>query len=52
MISSKILKRRGWPEERLIGAARTVAAQLEVDGMARDEVLAALDRVRAQPDAY
>jgi tRNA-splicing ligase RtcB len=52
MISGKILKGCGWPEGRLIGAAKTVATRLEADGMAREEVLAALDRVRAQPDAY
>jgi tRNA-splicing ligase RtcB len=52
MISGKMLKARGWPEGRLIGAAKTAAARLELQDLARDDVLDALDRVRAQPDAY
>ncbi len=49
MITGKILKRRGWREGKIIGLAKEVAAQLESQGLERDEILDRLDQVKARP---
>ncbi len=51
MITGKILKQHGWPEGKIIGLAKEAAGKLEAAGFNRDAVLAALDRVRSEPDA-
>lgn len=52
MITGKILKLHGWQEGKIISLAKDVAAQLESQGLERDEILARLDQVRANPHPY
>src|SRR5262245_37428674 len=51
MISGKILKLNGWPDE-LVRFARPVAEQLEAQGLSREALLARLALVRAEPGSY
>jgi tRNA-splicing ligase RtcB len=52
MITGKILKINGWPEGKVIGLAKAVAATLESDGLERDAVLTRLDAVRVEPGDF
>ncbi|MBM4425581.1 MAG: RtcB family protein [Chloroflexi bacterium] len=52
MITGKILKLNGWPDGKIIGLAKTVADQLEADGLDRDSILARLDSARGNPGAF
>ena len=52
LISGKILKHHGWPDGKIIGAARAAAEQLSGQGLERDLVLARLDSVRHNPGAF
>lgn len=52
MITGKILKLRGWPEGKIIGAAKAAAERLEAEGLDRDSILDRLDTVQADPEAH
>ncbi|MCA1900049.1 MAG: RtcB family protein [Chloroflexi bacterium] len=52
MITGKILKLRNWPDGKVVGLAKNVAAELEERGLERDEILAALDAVRRSPELF
>ena len=52
MITGKILKRRGWREGKIIGLAKKIAAQLESQGLERDEILDRLDQVKDRPHDF
>jgi tRNA-splicing ligase RtcB len=52
MITGKILKINGWPEGKVIGLAKAVAATLESEGLERDAVLTRLDAVRVEPGDF
>lgn len=52
MITGKILKLRGWPEGKIIGAAKAAAERLEAAGLDRDSILDRLDAVRSDPEAH
>lgn len=51
MITGKTLIDKGWPAGKVIGEALRLAETLEADGHSEDAILAALERVRAAPDA-
>jgi tRNA-splicing ligase RtcB len=52
MISGKILKQYGWPEGRVMGAAKAAVDALEAGGLTREQALARIDQVRTDPDTY
>ena len=52
IITGKILKLNGWPDGKIIGIAKDIAAQLLAQGLDRDSVLATLDAVRANPGSF
>ncbi|MCE7905705.1 MAG: RtcB family protein [Anaerolineae bacterium CFX3] len=52
IVTGKTLKRRGWPEGRIIGIAKDAATRLLDSGLDRDTVLARLDAVRADPGRF
>ena len=52
MIKGKTLKKKGWPQGPIIGKALRLAQTLAADGLSDKAILAALERVRADPDAY
>ena len=51
MINGKSLIDRGWPEGRSIGFALTAAKELRERGVGEEEILAALEQARDEPDA-
>ena len=51
MITGKILIDKGWPEGPVIGKALRLAETLAAEGLPEDAVFAALEDVRANPDA-
>ena len=51
MITGKILIDKGWPEGPVIGKALRLAETLAAEGLPEDAVFAALEGVRANPDA-
>jgi tRNA-splicing ligase RtcB len=52
MITGKILKLHNWPDGKVIGLAKDIAAQLEAQGLERDPILARLDAVRSVPSQF
>jgi tRNA-splicing ligase RtcB len=52
IITGRTLKRRGWPEGKIIGYAKNAAQGLKAQGLERDEILTRLDAVRAAPAEY
>ena len=52
MITGKILKLAGWPEERMIGLAKAAAEALDPLDERREATLARLSGVRANPGAF
>lgn len=52
IITGKILKKRGWPEGKIIGYAKQAAEVLNAQRMGRGEILDRLDEVRASPAEY
>jgi tRNA-splicing ligase RtcB len=52
LITGKMLKRRGWPEGKIIGAARDAGTQLLAQGHEREVVLDRLDAVRRDPGPF
>ena len=52
MITGKILKLHGWPDGRIIGLAKKAAEELAAADLEREEILARLDRVRANPGEH
>jgi tRNA-splicing ligase RtcB len=52
VITGKILKLNGWPDGKIIGIAKDIAAQLLDEGLDRDSVLARLDAVRRSPGSF
>jgi len=52
MITGKILKLHDWPDGKIIGIAKKIAAELEEQGLSRGPILARLDAVRSNPDAF
>ncbi len=52
LITGKILKRNGWPDGKIIGLAKEVAAKLAETGLERDDILAQLDAVRQNPGNF
>ncbi len=52
LITGKILKLNNWPEGKIIGIAKQIAAELAGQGLARDAILARLDAVRTNPGQF
>jgi tRNA-splicing ligase RtcB len=52
ILTGKILKLNGWPDGKIIGLAKTVAAELAGQGLEREDILARLDAVRQNPGPY
>src|SRR5512140_2297761 len=52
IITGKILKLNGWPDGRIIGLAKQVAAELADQGLEREDILARLEAVRQNPGPY
>lgn len=52
VITGKILKLHNWPDGRIIGIAKDVAATLADQGIERDDILGRLDAVRENPGHY
>ena len=52
IITGKILKLNNWPDGKIIGIAKDVAAQLIEQGLGRETVLARLDAVRQNPGHF
>lgn len=52
IITGKILKLNGWPDGKIIGLAKQVAAELAEMGLERDDILARLELVRQNPGQY
>lgn len=52
MITGTTLQRHGWPQGKVIGLAKAAAADLAAEGQDEAAILARLDAVRADPDAY
>ena len=50
MISGKILKQYGWPEGRVMGAAKAAIEALEAGGLTREQALATIDHLRSDPE--
>jgi len=51
-ITGKILKLNNWPDGKVIGFAKTAAAELAGQGLAREDILARLDAVRRSPGSF
>jgi tRNA-splicing ligase RtcB len=52
IITGKILKLNHWPDGKIIGIAKTIAAQLAEQGLEREVILARLDAVRNNPGQF
>jgi tRNA-splicing ligase RtcB len=52
IITGKILKLNHWPDGKIIGIAKTIAAQLAEQGLVREVILARLDAVRNNPGQF
>jgi tRNA-splicing ligase RtcB len=52
IITGKILKKRGWPEGKIIGYAKQAAEVLFAEGIGRGAILRRLDEVRMSPAEY
>ncbi|MCG2783513.1 MAG: RtcB family protein [Anaerolineae bacterium] len=51
-ITGKILKLNGWPDGKIIGLAKDIAATLAETGLEREDVLSRLDLVRQNPGGF
>ncbi len=51
-ITGKILKLHGWPDGKIIGVAKKIAADLTEQGWDRETILARLDAVRQNPGPF
>jgi tRNA-splicing ligase RtcB len=52
IITGKILKLHDWPDGKVIGIAKTIAAELSEQGLERELILARLDAVRNNPGEF
>lgn len=52
IITGKILKLNQWPDGKVIGAAKDVAAKLAAQGLEREAILTQLDAVRSNPGQF
>ena len=52
IITGEILKLHNWPDGKIIGLAKHVAAQLADQGLDRETILAHLDAVRQNPGPF
>jgi len=52
LITGKTLKRNGWPDGKIIGLAKDLAAKLAETGLERAEILARLEAVRQNPGNF
>lgn len=52
IITGKILKLNGWPDGKIIGIAKNIAAQLSQQGFDRETILTRLEAVRQSPDSF
>ncbi len=52
MITGKILKLNNWPDGKIIGIAKAIAAELAGQGLVREAILARLDAVRRNPGQF
>ena len=52
ILTGKILKLNHWPDGRIIGIAKDIAAQLSGQGFDREMILARLDAVRQNPGPF
>jgi tRNA-splicing ligase RtcB len=52
LITGKILKYHGWPDGKVIGAAKNAGETLALQGLERDGILARLDAVRKDPGPF
>ena len=51
-ITGKILKLNNWPDGKIIGLAKQIAAELAEQGLEREDILARLDAVRQNPGQH
>src|SRR5215211_2182822 len=51
-ITGKILKLHGWPDGKIIGVAKKIAADLSEQGFDRETILARFDAVRQNPGPF
>jgi tRNA-splicing ligase RtcB len=52
IITGKILKLHNWPDGKIIGLAKTIAAQLADQGLEREAILTQLESVRSNPGHF
>ncbi|PKN95275.1 MAG: RNA-splicing ligase RtcB [Chloroflexi bacterium HGW-Chloroflexi-6] len=52
IITGKILKLNNWPDGKIIGLAKEIAAELAETGLEREDILARLDSVRLNPGQF
>jgi tRNA-splicing ligase RtcB len=52
IITGKILKLNNWPDGKIIGIAKQIAAHLADQGFERDDILARLEAVRNNPGQF
>jgi len=52
IITGKILKLNNWPEGKIVGIAKGIAAELANQGLERDAILERLDAVRNNPGLF
>ncbi len=52
IITGKILKHHHWPDGKIIGIAKAIAAQWTAQGLEREDILTRLDRVRNNPGQF
>jgi tRNA-splicing ligase RtcB (3'-phosphate/5'-hydroxy nucleic acid ligase) len=52
VITGKILKLNNWPDGKIIGIAKKIAAELVGEGFKRETILARLDAVRKHPGQF
>ncbi|MDR3578157.1 MAG: RtcB family protein [Anaerolineaceae bacterium] len=52
IITGKILKLNNWPDGKIIGIAKAIAAELASQGLGRDTILARLESVRNNPGPF
>ena len=52
IVTGKMLKRRGWPDGKIIGLAKAAAGRLAAQGLEREAILARLDLVRKDPGQF
>ena len=52
IVTGKILKLNNWPDGKIIGIAKNIAAELSEQGLEREIILARLDAVRSNPGYF